>query len=234
MAALQGKKAALVPEVPQGPFAWHRLKHFVEQQGVRPAQRANNEAPSYQRPSFALMLWSNYAPDMGGVVGAARRTAVVHQDAQYGPRHNDEDGVFLDIPGQRQAQRADHCRRVSSGHAVDRHRALLTYSTSIPKPNEVLKQSVAAAPDPLREWAANHLEPVAGTRHASTCSSVKKAAAGVLGLGERSAQLQVQMRAAGFTLHCVCSGGRKRVCRYVFAPGEEARFVKLLDEDAAA
>ena len=110
--------------------------------------------------------------------------------------------------------------------------ALFLYSTSIPKPNEVLKQSVAAAPDPLREWAASHLKPVAAPRHATTCSLVKKAAAGVLGLGERSAQLQVQMRAAGFTLNCVCSGGTKRACRYVFVEGEDARFVKLRDEEA--
>ena len=63
--------------------------------------------------------------------------------------------------------------------------------------------------DPLRQWAADHLEPVAAPRLATTCTLIKKAAANVLGLGERSPQLQVAMRAAGFTLNCVCSGGSK-------------------------
>ena len=113
--------------------------------------------------------------------------------------------------------------------AIAWSQALLMYSTSIPKPIEVLRQSMAAVPDPLRLWAADHLEPVAAPRHATTCTLVKKAAADVLGLGERSPQLQVAMRASGFTLDCVCSGGTKRVCRYVFAEGEDARFVKLRD-----
>ena len=171
---------------------------------------------------------------MGAVVGAARRTAVVHQDARCGARHNEQDGVYLDNARLKGQIIAGDFHQDMLWTAIAWMPALFLYSTSIPKPNEVLKQSVAAAPDPLREWAASHLEPVAAPRHASACSMVKKAAAGVLGLGERSAQLQVQMRAAGFTLNCVCSRGRKRVCRYVFAPGEEARFVKLLDEDAAA
>eukprot|EP00969_Alexandrium_andersonii_P146659 6484843-Alexandrium_andersonii.AAC.1 len=91
MAALQGRRVALVPEVPEGTFAWHRLKHFVEQQGVRVTTRANCQAPSFHNPTFAIMLWSNYPPDMGTVEGAARRTAVVEMRAQYGRMESEED-----------------------------------------------------------------------------------------------------------------------------------------------
>ena len=66
MAAVQQKRVALVAEVPDGEFAWHRLKHFVEQQGIKPNTRGNCEAPKNAPPTFAIMLWSNYAPNMGG------------------------------------------------------------------------------------------------------------------------------------------------------------------------
>ena len=73
--------------------------------------------------------------------------------------------------------------------------------------------------------------------HRRSTAEAGKAACPVehdLGKHVKNELVKVQMRAAGFTLNGVCSGGRKRVCRYVFAPGEDARFVKLLDEDAAA
>ena len=229
IAALQGKKAALVPEVPQGVFAWHRLKHYVEQQGVRPAQRANREAPTYERPTFALLLWSNYAPDMGKVAGAARRTAVIRQDARYGGKFSEEDGMYLENKTLKGQIIEGKYRQDMLWTSIAWTKALLMYATSIPKPAEVSRLSMEASPDPLRQWAAEHLEPVSAPRHATTCSLVKKAAAVILRMGERSPQLQVAMRASGFTLDCVCSGGTKRVCRYVFAEGENARFVKLRD-----
>ena len=203
------------------------MKHYVEQQGVRPTQRANNAAPGYQRPSFAIMLWSNYAPDMGTVVGSARRTAVIHQDARYGRRRSEQDGVYIDNMNLKSQIISGAFRQDMLWSAVAWTPALCLYSTSIAKPQ---KQSLAATPDPLREWAASNLEPCLVPRAASTCSEVKKAVAAFLGCGERSPQLQVRMRAAGFTLNYIASGGTKRVCRYVFDADTEARFVKLLSE----
>ena len=40
--------------------------------------------------------------------------------------------------------------------AIAWSQALLMYSTSIPKPIEVLRQSMEAVPDPLRLWAVDH------------------------------------------------------------------------------
>ena len=221
-----------MPEVPEGPFAWHRLKHYVEQQGVRPTQRANNAAPGYQRPSFAIMLWSNYAPDMGTVVGGARRTAVIHQDARYGRLRSEQDGVYIDNMNLKSQIISGAFRQDMLWSAVAWTPALYLYSTSIAKPEAVQKQSLAATPDPLREWATSHLEPCLVPRAASTCSEVKKAVAAFLCCGERSPQLQVRMRAAGFTLDYRASGGSKRVCRYMFDADTEARFVKLRPEPA--
>ena len=92
---------------------------------------------------------------MGGVKGAARRTAVVHQDARYGPRQNDQDGLYLDNARLKGQIIAGEFHQDMLWTAIAWSPALLLYSTSIPKPSEVLKQSVAEAPDPLRIWAAD-------------------------------------------------------------------------------
>ena len=193
---------------------------------------ANNAAPGYQRPSFAIMLWSNYAPDMGQVVGGARRTAVIHQDARYGRRRNEQDGVYIDNMNLKSQIISGAFRQDMLWSAVAWTPALCLYSTSIAKPDAVEKQSLAALPDPLREWARAHLESCPAPRLASTSSEVKKAVAAFLSCGERSPQLQVRMRAAGFTLNVVVSGGRKRVCRYIFDGQIEASIFKLRPEPA--
>ena len=58
-AALVGKKVALVAEVPEGEFAWYRVKHYVEQQGIAPQSRGNFKDLGRERPTFAVLLWSH-------------------------------------------------------------------------------------------------------------------------------------------------------------------------------
>jgi hypothetical protein len=157
MAALVGKKAGLVPEVPEGEFAWHRLKHFVEQQGIRPNTRANREAPTSDRPTYGILLWSNYAPNMGGAEGAARRTAVVKLDARYGEKESEEDGQYVDDLALKYRIIQGEFRIDMLWTALAWIPALYTYSTAIPKPHAVRIQSALAAPDPLKVWAENNL-----------------------------------------------------------------------------
>ena len=159
MAALSGKRVGLVAEVPQGEFAWHRLKHFVEQQGIRPNTRANNKAPTASNPTYAIMLWSNYAPNMGNVEGAHRRTAVVHLDARYGATASEEDGQYVDDNGLKYRIQQGDFRQDMLWTALAWISALRTYSTSIPKPAAVRHASQDCAPDPLKAWAEEYPYP---------------------------------------------------------------------------
>jgi len=227
MAALQGKRAALIPEVPEGEFAWHRLKHFVEQQGIKVNTRANGLAPSSDRPSFGILAWSNYAPNMGGVEGAARRTAVINLDARYGARASQEDGLYVDDAGLKYRIIQGDYRQDQLWTAIAWLPALMAYSTSIPKPHHVQIQSSFAVADTLKGWAEEHLEAVAISTQASTCTIVKKAVAAHLGMGVRDPQLAVRMRSAGFSLDVLVSGGKKRACKYMFAEAELPQFVQL-------
>ena len=227
MAALQGKRAALVPEVPEGEFAWHRLKHFVEQQGIRVNTRANGFAPSCDRPSFGILAWSNYAPNMGGAEGAARRTAVVNLDARYGAKASQEDGMYIDDPNLKYRIIRGDFRQDQLWTALAWIPALMSYSTFIPKPHHVQVQSSFAVSDSLKAWAEEHLEAVTVSTQASTCTSVKKVVAAHLGMGVRDPQLAVRMRSAGFSLDVPTSGNKKRACKYAFDGAALPVFVQL-------
>jgi len=227
MAALQGRRVALVPEVPEGLFAWHRLKHFVEQQGVRVATRGNCQAPSYHNPTFTIFMWSNHPPNMGSEDGAARRTAAVEMGAQYGRVESVEDAQFRDDQGLKYRIQQGAYRLDMLWTAVAWLPALRTYATSIPKPAAVARWSQAAVPNPLKTWvAAGNLERCRPSE-ASRTVEMKKAAGELIGVGARSPNLVLAMRSAGFTLDVRVAGGTKRVCKFLFEGDQEPSFVRL-------
>ena len=152
---------------------------------------------------------------------------MIHQDARYGRRRSEQDGVYIDNMNLKGRIISGAFRQDMLWSAVAWTPALYLYSASIAKPDAVDKQCTAALPDPLREWAISHLEPCLVPRAASTCSEVKKAVAGFLACGQRAPHLQVRMRAAGFTVDVIVSGGRKCVCRYIFDGESDAVYVKL-------
>lgn len=233
LAAIQGKKVVLVPELPEGTFAWHRVKHFVEQQGIKPSSRANCRSPTVANPTFAIMCWSNYAPKFDGVIGAVRRTAIIFQDARYGKTENEEENEHLDDNTLKYRIQQGDFRMEMLWTAAAWFAALRKYSTKIPKPDAVAKLCVEVQPNPVRDWALGNngnppgIAPCAA-KDASTCIEVKKAVSNVLFIGVRNLDLITRMREAGFTLDVFSSGGKRRACKFKFDENHEASFVKLV------
>ncbi len=232
LAAIQGKKVVLVPELPEGTFAWHRVKHFVEQQGIRPSSRANNKAPLAMAPTFAIMCWSNYAPKFNRVVGAMRRTAIIYKDARYVAVESVEDNEYVDDNRLKYRIQKGEFRLDMLWTAMAWIEALKAYSMSIPKPDHVVQLCVQTVPNEVRDWALGdgenpaHLEECTA-KDATTCTEIKAAVAAHLSLGVRSPDLVTRMREAGFTLDVPASGGKKRACRFKFEMNKPAVWVKL-------
>ena len=160
MAALNKTRVALVAEVPQGLFAWHRLKHYVEQQGIRAHSRGHGANPRAESPTFAILLWSNHAPDFGNtpLEGAARRTAVIRMDSRYGKVASEEDGEFVDDNQLKYRIQAGQYRLQQLWYAMAWVPALKSYGTSIPKPRCVVENCADIVPNPVKEWGLKKLE----------------------------------------------------------------------------
>jgi hypothetical protein len=228
MTALNKCRVALVAEVPEGVFAWHRLKHYVEQQGIRAHSRGHSSNPDAQNPTFALLLWSNYIANMGNPPpeGAIRRTAIVTLDARYGKKESEEDGQFVsDIQLKYNIQRGDY-RLQQLWTALAWLPALWSYPTSIPKPACIVANCEAALPNPLKLWAADTLKECK-SGESMTTNELKKLTSFVVGFTERNPQLVVALRAAGFSLDVPINSGKKRGVKFVFPEKDTAVFVKL-------
>ena len=225
-AALRGKKVALVAEVPQGEFVWHRLKHYVEQQGIAPPTRGNCKEPSRDRPTFAIFLWSNYAPNFKGTEGAARRSAVVQLTTRYGAQASEEDDIQVDDNSLKYSIINGDFVQEQFWAGVCWLEALRMHSTMIPKPYLVEQWSDAVAGNQLTEWARQKFEPCT-LNEAAAQGIVKKVVAEQLGMGQRDPNLAVQMRSATFSLDCRAKGNKGLVCKLVFAAGENPKYIRI-------
>ena len=226
MNALNKMRVALVAEVPQAEFAWHRLKHYVEQMGIRAHSRGHSAAPNAQQPTFALLLWSNYAPDFGNPPpeGAGRRTAVIRLDARYGQVQSEEDGEYLCDNQLKYRIMAGEFRLQQLWTSLVWLPALRGYETMIPKPEHVVVNCADVLPSPLKAWAMGLKE--CRPSESMTTTQLKELAAGIVHMGVRSPQLVVSLRAAGFTLDVPTPGGRTRGVKFKFSPDKAPVFVR--------
>ena len=228
MHALNGCRVALVAEVPQGTFAWHRLKHFVEQQGAAAHSRGHSANPKAVSPTYGIMCWSNYAPDFTGlpVEGAPRRTAVELMDCRYGKNASAEDHEYVSDNRLKYRIRDGEFRLQQLWCGMAWLDAFDRFETSIPKPAAVRASSSLVLPSPMKEWAAQFLEECRPC-DSMTTADIKKSAADVLRLGVRSPDLVVALRSAGFSLDVRVGGGSKRAVKYKFVQDAEAKFCRL-------
>jgi hypothetical protein len=228
MAATQKMRVAMVAEVPPHPIAWHRLKHFVEHQGVKCNTRVNAGTPTNERPTFAVLLLGNYAPDMGKVEGAARRTAVIRMDARFSARSSEDDRQYLDDANIKARIIAGDFVQDMLWTCVEWLSALRTMNGKIPRPNAVLLECNIAVPNPLKEWAERTLMPCVASNEATTCTVIKGLASMQTAChGKNDPQLAVAMRSAGFTLDVPTSGNKRRACKFQFAGAPLPEYVKV-------
>ncbi len=226
-AALVGKKVALVAEVPKGKFAWFRLKHYVEQQGIAPTARGNHKEQGTARPTFAIFLWSNYAPQFEGEDGAERRAAVLQLSTRYGSRQSvEDDEVLSDNQLKYRIIRGDFVQE-QFWCAIVWLQALRTYATAIPKPYTVAVASAISVTNPVLVTIREKFEAcVIGD--ASAQPVVKAIVAAILNCGVRDADLPVQMRVLGFSLDCNRAQNKGgKVCKLVMESGATPVYVKI-------
>ena len=180
-----------------------------------------------ENPTFAIFMWSNYAPDFGEVEGGRRRTAVERYDNRFGNVAAPEDGDFLDDGQLKYRIQRGEYRLQQLWCAVPWIAALRLWSTSIPKPAAIRRCTSAVVPHALRVWADGALKQAPTSTAAATTKEIKEAAAAVVGCSVRSQDLVTQLISAGFTLDAPTAGNKKRGVKYKFQLDQPAVWVVL-------